>query len=468
MKRRRAQISMFFVILLLPGGMIAATLGERVNAAQIAPSPTTTSTSTGTPTFTSTYSPTSTPTSAFTSTPYPPAQMVISEFRSRGPNGATDEFVELYNPTGAAINIGSWSIRGSVDCGTTATTLAILPTNTILQAGQHYLLVSNTGASIGGADQLFFPGLADAGGLALVSNTNVTIDQVGMCNTTLYREGTNLEPLTGNGNQSYERKPGGATACYDTNNNAADFALISPPNPQNEASPITLCGGVVLYTPTFTKTQTYTRTPTKTATTVPGSVIINEFLPHPHTDWNLDGKVNVEDEYIELINMGTTSINIRNWKLDNGANTTGYVLPDTIMLPHQILVFFHFETGISLSDGGGTVRLVKSDGHTADIFNYPPVEAMDRTWCRLSSGKGFLEFACQPSPGRPNTPSNPTPTKAEKTSTPGKISGCNLVDTIPSSMSSAECNGTGAGVWNSPSETEFWLLPRWKWPVFVE
>ena len=40
---------------------------------------------------------------------------------------------------------------------------------------------------------------------------------------TLYHEGTSLNPLTGTSNQSYERRPGGGTACYDTDNNTADF-----------------------------------------------------------------------------------------------------------------------------------------------------------------------------------------------------------------------------------------------------
>src|SRR5215212_3058150 len=39
--------------------------------------------------------------------------VVISEFRVRGPNGAADEFVELYNLSGAPVAIGGWKIRGS-------------------------------------------------------------------------------------------------------------------------------------------------------------------------------------------------------------------------------------------------------------------------------------------------------------------------------------------------------------------
>src|SRR2546423_8765185 len=38
--------------------------------------------------------------------------VVISEFRVRGPNGGNDEFVELYNLSGAPVAIGGWEIRG--------------------------------------------------------------------------------------------------------------------------------------------------------------------------------------------------------------------------------------------------------------------------------------------------------------------------------------------------------------------
>ena len=38
--------------------------------------------------------------------------IVVSEFRVRGPNGGNDEFVELYNLSGAPVAIGGWKIRG--------------------------------------------------------------------------------------------------------------------------------------------------------------------------------------------------------------------------------------------------------------------------------------------------------------------------------------------------------------------
>src|SRR2546423_6249745 len=59
--------------------------------------------------------------------------VVISEFRVRGPNGAADEFIELYNLSGAPVAIGGWKIRasnataGRADKGTKNTRTRIQP-----------------------------------------------------------------------------------------------------------------------------------------------------------------------------------------------------------------------------------------------------------------------------------------------------------------------------------------------------
>ena len=49
-----------------------------------------------------------------------------------------------------------------------------------------------------------------------------------------YKEGTVLAALTGNLNQSYERKPGGTSGSgQDTDDNASDFKVKAPSDPQN-------------------------------------------------------------------------------------------------------------------------------------------------------------------------------------------------------------------------------------------
>jgi hypothetical protein len=407
------------------------------------------------------------PTATATSTPGAPAHLVISEFRSRGPLGENDEFVEIYNPYAAPVNIGSWTIRTSSGCSTGTTVLVTIAASTILKPGQHYLVAATGSSAANEADRTFTPGIDDNGGVGLFNFAGTVQDMAGMCATTLYREGNFLTPLLQENellNQSYERKPVGASSCYDTSDNARDFALVAPADPQNSASPIVMCAGVVAFTPTFTRTPIPTLTPTNAPTAVPGNVVLNEFLPHPRTDWNGDGTIDTGDEYIEIINMGTASVSVANWKLDNGAGSANsFTLPALTLLPRQIAVFYHADTGIGLSDVGGSVRLLKSDGHTADIFNYPLVTAADRTWCRLPDGNGEWGFVCTPTPGKPN--------EAIKSGTPGSGEAAGSIcikNSAPVTVLTAECSSPGGKMWGEVGNVETWLKTRLKFDVFVE
>jgi hypothetical protein len=63
------------------------------------------------------------------------------------------------------------------------------------------------------------------------------VDQVGMSAGSAYGEGTRLAPLTTNVDRSYERRPGGTSGGdKDTGDNAADFQVITPSDPQNAQS----------------------------------------------------------------------------------------------------------------------------------------------------------------------------------------------------------------------------------------
>jgi predicted extracellular nuclease len=65
--------------------------------------------------------------------------IVISEFRTTGPNGGNDEFVEIYNPTSNSIPIGGWLLKVLTNSGSEATRATVLP-GTNLGAGQHFLV----------------------------------------------------------------------------------------------------------------------------------------------------------------------------------------------------------------------------------------------------------------------------------------------------------------------------------------
>jgi uncharacterized protein len=170
------------------------------------------------------------------------ADVVISEFRVRGPNGGSDEFIELYNMSSAAVNIGGWKINGSNNAATASTRVTITA-GVMLNPGCHYLVTnsSTSGGPYSGSvagNQTYGTGITDDGGIALLNASNVIIDQVGMSTGSAYKEGTVLASLgTSNLNRGYERKPGGtAGSGTDTDNNASDFQVVSPSDPQNASS----------------------------------------------------------------------------------------------------------------------------------------------------------------------------------------------------------------------------------------
>jgi hypothetical protein len=167
--------------------------------------------------------------------------IVISEFRTRGPNGANDELIELYNMSGSSVAIGSWTVRGSNNAGSTSIR-ATIPAGTSVGPGCHYLLTNSSasGGPYSGAvagNQTYAVGITDDGGIAVLDAAAVIIDAVGMSAGSAYLEGAILAPLTTNVDRGYERKPGGAGGSgQDADDNATDFQLVTPSLPQNLAS----------------------------------------------------------------------------------------------------------------------------------------------------------------------------------------------------------------------------------------
>ncbi|HEX3282321.1 MAG TPA: lamin tail domain-containing protein [Pyrinomonadaceae bacterium] len=168
-------------------------------------------------------------------------QLLISEFRTRGPAGASDEFVEIYNPTTMTQVIGGLRIRASNGSSAVSDRVAITA-GTTLGSGCHYLIANSASGGYSGPvppDQTYGTGITDDGGIAITqSNGTTVIDSVGMSNGSAFKEGTPLTALSANVNQSYERKPGRTFGNgTDTNNNSADFLLnAASNNPQNAAA----------------------------------------------------------------------------------------------------------------------------------------------------------------------------------------------------------------------------------------
>ena len=220
---------------------------------------------------------------AFACTPFGGAsatagQLVISEFRVRGPNGANDEFVEIYNKSGADHTVSdSGAGTGYAVAASNGVARCVIPNGTVIPNKGHYLCTNSVAYSLGGnatGNATYTTDIPDNAGIALF-NTSVPanfnlanrLDAVGSTSeaNTLYKEGTGYPALTPFSiDYSFRRddcgKQGSITimgncpsggAVVDTNNNASDFYFVDTngtsagagqrlgaPGPENLASPI--------------------------------------------------------------------------------------------------------------------------------------------------------------------------------------------------------------------------------------
>jgi Lamin Tail Domain len=209
-------------------------------------------------------------------------QLIISEFRVRGPNGANDEFIEIYNNSGADHTVAGGGTGYGV-AASNGVARCVIPNGTVIPNRGHYLCVNSVGYSLASypagngttatGDATYTTNIPDNAGIAIF-NTSVAanfnlanrLDAVGSTSeaNTLYKEGTGYPALVPFSiNYSFYRddcgKSGSITtfgACSittpkDTNNNAADFIFVDTngtsagagqrlgaPGPENLSSPI--------------------------------------------------------------------------------------------------------------------------------------------------------------------------------------------------------------------------------------
>jgi len=160
-----------------------------------------------------------------------PQRLVIEQFRPFGPNGATDQFIELFNdsisPATVPEQVGVAGNNIFVGTPIGVQTPGIGPLCHYLIAGPGYSGRTRPDVSIR-------IGLENDGSLAVgpVGFTRfVRGDQVSMNSIYGRAEGTPLPPFDATAaDRAYIRHG------PDTGNNAADFVMISPSNPRNSSS----------------------------------------------------------------------------------------------------------------------------------------------------------------------------------------------------------------------------------------
>ncbi len=194
--------------------------------------------------------------------------LLISELITGG-SSASDEFVELYNPTAGPLLVDGLELVYVTATGATITRKAMWPAGTApIPAGGHLLLANDAGIFSAIADARYANGLAAAGGSvalrAVGASTGLDAVGWGTAASTWLETRPAAAPAAGS---SLERLPGGAAGSgQDTDDNLLDFVVSAIPDPQNSASP-----PISLTTPTPAPTATPDLTPeiTPEATSTP-------------------------------------------------------------------------------------------------------------------------------------------------------------------------------------------------------
>ena len=74
--------------------------------------------------------------------------LLISEFRVRGPSGANDEYIEIYNNSGADHLVTAISGTGYAIAASDGIVRCTIPNATVIPAAGHFLCINNTAFSL--------------------------------------------------------------------------------------------------------------------------------------------------------------------------------------------------------------------------------------------------------------------------------------------------------------------------------
>ena len=164
--------------------------------------------------------------------------LVVSEVVTGGAS-ASDELIELYNPTAAPLPLEGLELIYVSASGATITRRALWPLGSpLVPPGGHVLVANEVGIYAPVADALYSSGMAASGGSVAIriQGASAAIDALGWGTAASTWLEAPVAPAPAAGG-SLERLPGGPLGSgQDTEDNLADFAERLVPEPQNLGS----------------------------------------------------------------------------------------------------------------------------------------------------------------------------------------------------------------------------------------
>ena len=321
--------------------------------------------------------------------PLAEATVVISEVLADPPTGATgdanqdgqretygDEFIELYNAGSASVDISGWQLcDGDVELDNCFQ----FPSDAVIEPGSYVVLFGGGNPSgftvpVYTDDGTIGNGLKNSGeAIRLLDDTGAEVAVVAHDDWP--------------SDQSIVRHPPDGDA-FEPHKTASPTGEPFSPGRATEAEPET---PEVPETPEPETPETpESETPSEPTPTY--AIFISEVLADPPSgaagDANQDGQRDTyEDEFVELYNAGSTSVDISGWRLGDSTSPDDFFQfpANTVIEPGSFLVLFgggnpsgftvpvytdDGRIGNGLTNGGEEIRLLDDNGHEIDVVSH--------------------------------------------------------------------------------------------------
>lgn len=303
--------------------------------------------------------------------------VVISEVQTASTESASQEFVELYNPTGADISVSGWTIEYKSATGSQTAWSKRTVLEGSIKARGFYLAAPKT--FIATADADWSATLASAGGNVRVKDSTGSVqDQLGYGASANAAEGAPANaPAAGH---SLERLPGRLLEnegnSIDTDINASDFIDRPAPQPQNASSEVE----VPLAVPDEAE-------PPAPLVSQPSE---RSYLPVEISELFIDPAApltDAADEYIELHNPNAKPVDLTGYVLKAGSGFRDfYTIPDIILAPDAYIALYSDQTKISLTNSGGAAQLLDPLGTIVSQSEAYASAPTGQTWAKFGGG----------------------------------------------------------------------------------
>lgn len=372
-----------------------------------------------------------------------PVSLLISEAQTGSLQDSLEdargEFVELYNPLDAAIEVNGWQVQFlTKDHDGLSAPTRVLATLAGTVTPKSYTLVSYDGFIVGA--QYYFSGGPSSGYLPKSDGTLRLVDQQGSVidllgygapQNALGTAATAPEP-----GMSIERCfaiGGGITYSASNSNDFASYDLPTPgggrqcPPPAAEPEPPTT---EPLPEPPAQPDPPAEELPGESSEPTCAGVVISELMPNPEG-------VDTNAEFIELHNPTDDAIPLQHCSLKTSANTKQFALGDAVLAAGDYKLWHSDETSLTLPNAnGGTVWLL-TPALELDTTTYPGDLDDNVAWARFED---HWLATYTPTPGAANSlvATKPCPSGQTRSATSGRCAAVATAAALASALT--PCN----------------------------